>query len=426
MIIGSKRKNIKMNVLFLTLSNIENIEQRGIYTDLIRELAARGVNIYTVCSRQKRMQMHTELVVHNKNTKILKVMTGNITQTKSTIEKGLSSLQIEGQYISAINKYFKNIRFDMVMYSTPPISYRKIVKYFKKRNKSISYLILKDIFPQNAVDIGMLEKKGLLWRYFRYKEINLYKNSDIIGCMSQANLDYIQKHNKYLDKSKLEIFPNAIKPIERIEERKKDFDLLSKYDIPVDSSLFLYGGNLGKPQGIDFLLDVADNFYKVNNGHLLIVGNGTEYDKKYAHFKNRKPKNASLFEGLPKEEYDRIVSSADVGLIFLDRRFTIPNFPSRLTSYMENSLPILAATDTNTDIKDVLHQSNSGLWCESGDLNAFLEHAQRLASDAELRKQMGINGRIYLEKNYDISKTVDILLKHLDKGEKLCLKIKHF
>ncbi len=406
-----------MNILFLTLSSIEDIEQRGIYTDLIRELAARGVNIYTVCSRQKRMQMHTELVVHNKNTKILKVMTGNITQTKSTIEKGLSSLQIEGQYISAINKYFKNIEFDMVMYSTPPISYSKIVKYFKKRDNSISYLILKDIFPQNAVDIGMLKKKSLLWRYFRHKEINLYKNSDIIGCMSKANVAYIKKHNDYLPDAKLEIFPNAIKPIKRIVKREKDFEFLKKYDIPIDSSLFLYGGNLGKPQGIDFLLNVSDNFYKVNKGHLLIVGNGTEYDKVHTHIQNKKPKSVSLFEGLPKEDYDRLVSSADVGLIFLDRRFTIPNFPSRLTSYMENSLPVLAATDNNTDIKDVLHESKSGLWCESGDLNAFLEHAQRLASDAELRKQMGINGRIYLEKNYDISKTVDILLKHLDKGK---------
>lgn len=405
-----------MNILFLTLSSIENIEQRGIYTDLIRELAARGVNIYTVCSRQKRTQLQTELV-HNNKIKILKVKTGNITQTKSTIEKGLSTLQIEGQYISAINKYFKNIKFDMVMYSTPPISYSKTVKYFKKRDNSISYLILKDIFPQNAVDIGLLKKKSLLWRYFRHKEINLYKNSDIIGCMSKANVAYIKRHNDYLPDDKLEIFPNAIKPIKCIEKGEKDFDLLRKYDIPVDSSLFLYGGNLGKPQGIDFLLDVSDNFYKVNKGHLLIVGNGTEYDKVHTHIQNKKPKSVSLFEGLSKEDYDRLVSSADVGLIFLDRRFTIPNFPSRLTSYMENSLPVLAATDNNTDIKDVLHESNSGLWCESGDLNAFLEHAQRLASDAEQRKQMGINGRVYLEENYDISKTVDILLEHLDKGK---------
>ena len=120
-----------------------------------------------------------------------------------------------------------------------------------------------------------------------------------------------------------------------------------------------------------------------------------------------------MFKRLPKEEYDKLVKLADVGLIFLDRRFTIPNFPSRLTSYMENSLPILAATDKNTDLKDVLIESKSGFWCESGDIDTFIRYAQKLSEDNDLRNKMGLNGRLYLEENYDITKTVDILLKHL-------------
>ncbi len=102
--------------------------------------------------------------------------------------------------------------------------------------------------------------------------------------------------------------------------------MLDKYNIPKNSTLFIYGGNLGKPQGIDFLLEVADNFYKVENAHLLIVGSGTEFDKIQTHIKNNQPENVSLFETLPKDEYDKLINSADVGLIFLDRRFTIPNF----------------------------------------------------------------------------------------------------
>jgi glycosyltransferase involved in cell wall biosynthesis len=80
---------------------------------------------------------------------------------------------------------------------------------------------------------------------------------------------------------------------------------------------------------------------------------------------------------------------------------------------MESSLPILAATDKNTDIKDVLVESGSGFWCESGDLDSFINYAKQLSEDEELRAQMGSNSRIYLEKHYDITKTIDILLKHL-------------
>lgn len=401
-----------MNILFLTLSNMENINQRGIYTDLVRELSKRGINMYVVSPREKRQNLPTEFVSEG-NINILKVKTGNITKTKSFIEKGISTIRIEDQYLSAIKKYFNNINFDMVMYSTPPITFNKILKYYKKKHNSKTYLILKDIFPQNAVDIGVMKKGSLIWKYFRNKEINLYKNSDIIGCMSQGNVEYILKHNPYINKNKVEVFPNAIKPIERIEDRKKNEKILEKYNIPQDSILFVYGGNLGKPQGIDFLLEVVDNFYKIEKGYLLIIGSGTEYDRIKEHIENTNPKKVSLFNRLPKEEYDKLVKLADVGLIFLDRRFTIPNFPSRLTSYMENSLPILAATDKNTDLKDVLIESKSGFWCESGDIDKFIKYAQKLSEDDDLRNSMGLNSRLYLEENYDITKTVDILLKHL-------------
>lgn len=391
---------------------MENINQRGIYTDLVRELSKRGINMYVVSPRAKRQNLPTEFVSEG-NINILKVKTGNITKTKSFIEKGISTIRIEDQYLSAIKKYFNNINFDMVMYSTPPITFNKILKYYKKKHNSKTYLILKDIFPQNAVDIGVMKKGSLIWKYFRNKEINLYKNSDIIGCMSQGNVEYILKHNPYINKNKVEVFPNAIKPIERIEDRKKNEKILEKYNIPQDSILFVYGGNLGKPQGIDFLLEVVDNFYKIEKGYLLIIGSGTEYDRIKEHIENTNPKKVSLFNRLPKEEYDKLVKLADVGLIFLDRRFTIPNFPSRLTSYMENSLPILAATDKNTDLKDVLIESKSGFWCESGDIDKFIKYAQKLSEDDDLRNSMGLNSRLYLEENYDITKTVDILLKHL-------------
>lgn len=405
-----------MNILFLTLSDINDINHRGIYADLIRELDKREINTYVVSPRQKREKLPTELIKKN-NTQILKVKTGNITQTTSFVEKGISTLMIEYQYLNAIRKYFNDVHFDMIMYSTPPITFNKIIKYYKKNHNSKSYLILKDIFPQNAVDIGLMKKNSILHKVFRKKEINLYKYSDVIGCMSPGNMNYILKHNAYVDKRKVEIFPNAIDPIDLKEIGASDKNILKKYNISKDDTIFIYGGNLGKPQGIDYILRVVNNFHKVENGHLLIIGSGTEFNKIDNYIKETKPKNVSIYKKLPKKEYDELVRCADVGLIFLDNRFTIPNFPSRLTSYMENSLPVLAATDPNTDLKDVLNESKSGFWCESKDAESFIKYAKKLTEDSELRKVMGNNGRKYLEENYNIEDTVDILLKHLNGDE---------
>lgn len=392
------------NILLLTLANFEDINKRGIYPDLVRTLSGQ-CEVYVVSPREKRTGLGTELSDLGK-IKILKVKTGDITKCKNFIEKGISTLRIESQYMKAIQKYFSNIKFDLVLYSTPPITFTKIINHFKQTQNSKTYLILKDIFPQNAVDIGLIKENGFLHKHFRKKEINLYKISDHIGCMSQGNVNYILKHNPWLDKDKVEVFPNAIIPIERRENKTKDLNILDKYKIPHDSVIFIYGGNLGKPQGIDFVIEVINNFHKVENGFILIVGSGTEYNKIEKHIASNKPKNVALYQYLPKDEYDKLLAQSDVGLIFLDKRFTIPNFPSRLTAYMENSMPILAATDTVTDIKDVLLESQSGLWSESGDIDTFIENTKKITKDTELRTKMSNSSRKYLEENYDVRKRV--------------------
>ena len=398
------------NILFLTLASMEDIFQRGIYTDLIRAIADKGHNVYVVAPRQRRSGLPTAVSIYG-NIHVLKVMTGNITKV-GLLEKGLTTLRIERNYKNAIKDHFNDVEFDIIMYSTPPITFERIVRHLKKKHNAKTYLVLKDIFPQNAVDIGLMRKRGLMWKYFRGRERRLYQLSDIIGCMSPANMNYVLKHNPDISKDKVEIFPNSIKPISRFVKRKNSV-LLSKYNIPENTVLFVYGGNLGKPQGIDFLIEVIDNFHQVDNSFLMIVGSGTEYTKIEKHILSTQPVNVALHNYLPKDEYHELLRSADVGLIFLDPRFTIPNFPSRLTAYMESSIPIIAATDVNTDLKDVLIESKSGFWSVSGDLDSFLNNARRLAQDQELRLKMGLNGRIYLEEHYDVTKTVEILLKHL-------------
>ena len=191
---------------------MENIYDRGIYSDLVRELAKRGINIHVVFPRERREMLPTELVTID-NITLLKVKTGNITKT-DFIEKGISTLTIESQYLRAVKKYFSDIHFDLIMYSTPPITFERVVNYFKKKHQTKTYLMLKDIFPQNAVDIGLIKNGGVIWKYFRKKEKKLYEISDMIGCMTKGNVQYILNHNPNIDEQKLEIFPNSIEPID--------------------------------------------------------------------------------------------------------------------------------------------------------------------------------------------------------------------
>lgn len=398
-----------MNILFLTLHPISDISERGIYTDLMREFIRHGHQIHIVVPAERRFHLPTGIKESDGAT-ILSVKTLNIQKT-NLIEKGLGTLLLEYQYQRAIRKYWKNIKFDLILYSTPPITFNRVISSVKRQCEAKTYLLLKDIFPQNAVDLGMFSKGSFVYKLFRKKEEILYQLSDHIGCMSPANVEYVLRYNPLITAERVEICPNSIE----LHGKKSGYNnsvLLQKLNIPTDKLLLIYGGNLGRPQGVDFLMNVLAANEKRTDTYFVVVGNGTEYGKISQWFRNNTPHNSCLIPSLPKQEYDDLVSACDVGLIFLDNRFTIPNYPSRLLSYLENRMPVLMATDMNTDIGPIAEKNGYGLWTESGNLETFMEMVEFVAEDREKLKLMGEKGYDYLKENYTVERTYRIIMKH--------------
>lgn len=402
----------RMNVLFLTLLDFDSIDEHNIYTDLLREFVKHDHKIYAISPVERRKKENTRLL-KCQNATILKLKIGN-TQKTNIFEKGISTLRIESQFISGIKKYFSNVKFDLVIYSTPPITFCNAIKYVKKRDCAKSYLLLKDIFPQNAVDIGLLSKtgwKGILYKYFRNKEKNLYQISDHIGCMSQANVDYVLEHNPDIDPDIVEICPNSVEVIDKSVDNETREKIRNKYEIPLDKMVFVYGGNLGKPQGIDFLIECLKSQENNEKVFFLIVGDGTEYGKIQDYINIDKPRNVKLMKRIPKEDYDTMVAACDIGLIFLDHRFTIPNFPSRLLSYMQAKIPVLACTDSNTDVGKTILDGAFGWWCESYAVSNFERIIEKISENAAEASNMRDESYRYLQNYYSSEKSYCIIMK---------------
>lgn len=397
-----------MNVLFLTLLSFDSLQERSIYTDLLREFVKNGHHVYAISPTEKRQNRETHLIKED-NVTILRLQIGN-TQKTNIIEKGISTVMIEPTFKKAIKKYFSDVRFDLVLYSTPPITLVSAIEYVKKRDRAKTYLLLKDIFPQNAVDMCMLSKtgiKGLIYKHFRKQEKRLYSISDRIGCMSQANVDYVINHNSEVDPKIVEICPNCVEPLDMSTTTEIRDGMRQKYGLPLDKIIYVYGGNLGKPQGISFLIDCMRGQMNNTDAYFLIVGDGTEFSKLEGFINAEKPKNVKLMKRLPKEDYDHMVAACDVGLIFLDYRFTIPNFPSRLLSYMQAKLPVLCVTDSSTDIGKVVVENNFGWCCRSDDTDAF-NRAIVDSCESNLH-EMGCQAWRCLNKLYSVSRGYQII-----------------
>ena len=384
-----------MNVLFLSLMQYSTINERDIYTDLLREFIRNGHHVSILSPTEG-----IETLIAEGNSTIYRVPTGKIEKT-SFLQKGINTILIEYRFIAAIKKHLCQVHFDLVLYPTPPITFVGAVKYVKERDRAKTYLMLKDIFPQNAVDIGIMSDhgvKGIIYRFFCRKERQLYAVSDHIGCMSQANADYIIANHSELNPHKVGICPNCIEIVDKSVDAVTRKNIRRKYGIPEDRIVFVYGGNLGRPQGIPFLVECMKTQKENNQAFFLVVGDGTEYPVLEQYSLTEKQDNFKLMQRLPKEDYDTLVGACDVGMLFLDHRFTIPNFPSRLLSYMQAKLPVLACTDPNTDVGKVIVEGGFGWWCESNSTDTYQETIEAiLRSDLPA---MGKKGAEYLLQHY--------------------------
>lgn len=394
------------------MSPIRSVDSRGIYSDLMRKFRNEGHNV-TIVSPEERKNGKPTSIVEKEGVKYLNVRTLNLTKT-NVIEKGIGQIMVEGQFKRAIGKYAGEIKFDLILFSTPPITLMGVVKYLKKKNpQSISYLLLKDIFPQNAVDIGMFGKNSVFYKYFRRKEVALYRQSDYIGCMSPANVEFVLKHNPEIESKRVEVAPNSVELNVNANHNDNKEKIREKYGLPLDKPVFIYGGNLGKPQGIPFLVKCLDANKNRTDCHFVVVGTGTEKHLIQEWYDSNRPSNATMLQFLPKEDYDILVQTCDVGLIFLDHRFTIPNFPSRLLSYLEYKMPVICATDPNCDMGPIAEANGFGYWCKSNTVGGFTDCVDKmLLSDI---KTLGEKGYQFLCDNYSIENTYDVIMNHLNR-----------
>ncbi len=385
-----------MKILFLTMTFIPDMECRYIYTELLKVFIKNGHEIIVVTPNPSKEIKPSRLSDFG----AYKLLHVYVTESdeNNLLRKAYKLLTIQARYRQAIKNNLLGEHFDLILYSTPPITLNRLICQIKKKHNALTYLMLKDIFPQNAVDLGMLSKRGLkrpIYEYFRHQEKSLYKVSDYIGCMSEANIEYLINHNPKLDSEKVRLCVNSIIPVNKTVQKKDQ--LKHVLELPEDRLILFYGGNLGKPQGIHFFKSILLENRNRTDIFFVICGNGTEKRGLNDFIQGNEIKNVRLNDALVKSEFDRLLSACDVGLLFLDYRFTIPNFPSRILSYMEYELPVLAATDKSTDIRQKIVNGDFGWWCESREAEDFTRLLNHICMHPGELIEKGKNARKYLE-----------------------------
>ena len=391
-----------MNIVcyFLSFNGIDN--SRGMYGDLVCELANRGHNVYVIAPSKKNQKG----IEHKGNIKICWVDSIKLLNV-GFITKTLANLMLPFLFLRASKKFIPQ-KVDMVISPTPPITLTNVIKRLKKQHNAFFYLILRDIFPQNAVDLGLLSKGGFVHKHFTRVEKKLYKLADRIGCMSQGNIDYLLSHNPELDPSKAVILPNWVDSDKNYDYESSEF--IKRHNLD-NKYIALFGGNLGIAQNPLNIVDLAELHMDKDDLVFLIIGKGIYKNRLKESIKERGLNNIIMADYLPRDEYEALASKCNVGLVSLNGNFTIPNIPSRTLGYWQAKLPVFAIIDKSTDLgQNVIDKYNGGLWCVEGDKEQYINLFNVLYYDKQLSQQMGLNGYKTLSEEYSVTNITDILL----------------
>jgi glycosyltransferase involved in cell wall biosynthesis len=336
---------------------------------------------------------------------VLRVRSGRI-KGASLAKRGLNEAMLSWTIWRAGRKYFRENPCDLIVFYSPSIFFGGVVRKLKKLWGCGAYLILRDIFPQWAVDAGVLRGSGPVWKFFRRRELAQYAAADIIAVQSPANLEYFQSP-ELAGKYRLEVLYNWTRTSE------PDVPECSyRSDLGLDGKVvFFYGGNIGVAQDMDNIIRLAEGLGDLPQVHFLLVGDGSEVSRLKELIGAKGLDNIHILPAVGQKEYLGMLRQFDVGLISLAGNLTTQNIPGKLLGYMYYSMPVLASINPGNDLQDMLESHQAGLVSLNGSDSELADQARRLASDDQLRETMGANSRRLLEDVFSVEKAVAQILR---------------
>lgn len=379
-----------MKILFTLLRLPRNLKSGGMYMDMAREFVKNGHDITVITRTSYESSLQNEFGM-----RVIRVHCQPITQVKNMVKKGVRMALLPFHFNQAYNKYLKGEKFDWIVMPTPPITLIDFVKKVKKMTGAKFYMILRDIHPQSSASLGEIKSQWMINYLYRRSDLG-YQLADVVGCMSQANIDFIQKEHQIPSTTKCTVLYNWMNYQPYVEEGFAD--LREKYSLQ-GKYLVLFGGNIGQGQRVENIADLAKHYLSNDNIVFVIIGKGIRKDYLQQLARKQGLTNMLFLDFMPREDYLRFVKSADLGLISIHENNAAPTCPSKAVSYMALKIPMLAMINSNNDYGQIVEeQAKAGYWAVGSDKERVYALFDKLYANPDLRKQMSENGyRFYCD-----------------------------
>lgn len=395
---------IKLNILFVFFT-LPHLSQSSMYSDMVNTFHKNGNNIFPMAPINNE-ERHSYISTEN-GVDVLRVKTRDVFSSNK-FEKGFANILLSYQYKKSYKNFWKDKDIDLIVVATPSVMFADFISYLKKKRKTRVYLMQKDIFPQNAVDLGFMRKDGIFYDFFKKNEIKLLQSADWIGCTSPGNIKYLLNHYSFLKEERVKLLYNCT----NILDISVDAMLLSKYNLE-NKFIVVFGGNMGKPQQLENILCLAKKCKIYHDVLFLIIGKGTEVENLKQEIRILELNNITIFDKVPREDYFELLANCNIGLISLHQDFTVPNTPMKLNDYLNAGIPVLASIDRSNDLGDLLVKNKMGRYAFADTPDDLFIEFVLLYENKNLCNELGENGKRFCFENLSAEKAYIEIMKDI-------------
>lgn len=280
-----------------------------------------------------------------------------------------------------------NEEWNGLVWYSPTIFLGPLVRSLKRSYGCRSYLILRDLFPDWAVDAAVM-RKGLAYRFFKAVERFQYRHADVIGVQTPSNAPLVARDAPAA--ARIEVLHNWLSPPVADPSVKHPTPSLRHLE---GRTNFVYAGNMGVAQDLDAFVALARRLNERSDIGFVFIGRGSESARLKALADAEDLSNLIVLQEVDPSCLPDLFARCHVGIIALHPAHGTHNIPGKLLTYLHAHMPVLARVNPENDLIGVIEQEGVGLAVPGDNPSLLHAHALRLADDAELRRQMGETGR---------------------------------
>lgn len=372
--------------------------------DLSREFVSQGHELTVILPSEKLNQlwkiekMEGFQVLH---LRVLKLK--DISYIRRTIGEFLMPLLMRR---SLRKSPLSNERWDGVVWYAPSIFHGPLASKIKKMSNCKGYLILRDIFPEWAVDMGLMGR-GLPYQFFKAIARYQYSVADVIGVQTPGNLIYFSDWPKRSGR-RVEVLQNWLADASDVDCSIQ----LTKTPL-AGRKVFVYAGNMGVAQGMDILLDLAERLKARQDIGFLFVGRGSDARRLIEEAHSRELNNVLFFDEIHPDEIPRLYAQCSIGLVALDQRHKSHNIPGKFLTYLQSGLPVLANVNRGNDLATIIRSKQVGKVCENNEVNDLLNMAEALLRQVDKDTKLSDRCRQFFYQEFSTERAVQQIVASL-------------